>query len=162
MIARTLSRAWKDERGQSLAEFALILPVLLLLIAGIIEFGRGWNISQVVADAAREGARSAVVADNSVTPDSVAARILRRLQAGGTGVTTLTHVCPVATTVATTAAFCTTYNNSAANANWRKPGIETRIDVAIRYRMPFLGALMRWATGTTGILIGSSASMRNE
>lgn len=30
----------KDQRGQSLVEFALVLPILLLLIAGIIDFGR--------------------------------------------------------------------------------------------------------------------------
>ena len=31
------------------------MPVLFLVIAGIIEFGRGWNIKQAVTDAAREG-----------------------------------------------------------------------------------------------------------
>ena len=49
----------RDERGQALAEFALIMPILFLLIAGILGFGRAYNIQQVVVDAAREGARVA-------------------------------------------------------------------------------------------------------
>ena len=53
-------RHCRGRKGQALAEFALILPVLFLLIAGIIEFGRAWNIKQAVTDAAREGARYTV------------------------------------------------------------------------------------------------------
>ena len=52
-----------DSRGQALLEFALILPILLMLVLGIIEFGRIWNINQMVSDTTREGARRAVLAD---------------------------------------------------------------------------------------------------
>jgi Flp pilus assembly protein TadG len=48
-------------RGQSLVEFALVVPMLLLMVVGVIEFGRAWNISQVVTFAARQGARTAAV-----------------------------------------------------------------------------------------------------
>lgn len=44
---------------------ALILPILLLLIFGITEFGRAWMVVNVLTTAAREGARLAVV----TTPD---------------------------------------------------------------------------------------------
>ncbi len=47
--------------GQTLAEFALVLPVLLLLIFGIIEFGRIVYIYNTLSDAARQGARVAAV-----------------------------------------------------------------------------------------------------
>jgi Flp pilus assembly protein TadG len=47
--------------GQALAEFALVLPVLLLLIFGIIELGRVVFIYNSLADAARQGARVAAV-----------------------------------------------------------------------------------------------------
>jgi Flp pilus assembly protein TadG len=60
-----------DTRGQALLEFALILPVLLLLVLGIIEFGRIWNINQMVSDITREGARRAVVYDATVTQTQV-------------------------------------------------------------------------------------------
>ncbi len=48
-------------RGQALVEFAMVLPLLLLLLVGLIEFGRAWNLHQVVTDASREGARHAVL-----------------------------------------------------------------------------------------------------
>ncbi|HEY8257119.1 MAG TPA: TadE/TadG family type IV pilus assembly protein [Gemmatimonadales bacterium] len=55
-----------DRRGQSLVEFALVVPLLLLMLAGIIEFGRAWNWSQVVSEAARAGARKAAVLNAQV------------------------------------------------------------------------------------------------
>ena len=44
-------------KGQSLAEFALILPMLLLVVMGIFDFGRGIYYYSAVHNAAREGAR---------------------------------------------------------------------------------------------------------
>ena len=48
-------------RGAALVELALILPILLILTFGMIEFGRAFFISHILATAAREGARRAVV-----------------------------------------------------------------------------------------------------
>jgi Flp pilus assembly protein TadG len=47
-------------RGQSTVEFALTVPLLLLLVFGIIDFGRALNIAVVVSNAAREGARAGI------------------------------------------------------------------------------------------------------
>jgi Flp pilus assembly protein TadG len=49
------------EEGVAAVEFALILPVLALLLFGVIEFGRVWSQYQVFQGAAREGARCAAV-----------------------------------------------------------------------------------------------------
>jgi len=57
----------KNNRGQALVEFALVLPVLLLLIVGSMEFGLVINQYMVLAEAAREGARSAAVGNNNAT-----------------------------------------------------------------------------------------------
>src|SRR5918994_316818 len=46
-----------DERGAAMVEFAIILPFLLMLVVGIIEFGRAYNIQVSLQAAAREGAR---------------------------------------------------------------------------------------------------------
>ena len=46
-----------------MVEFALILPLLLVLVFGIIEFGNAWRTSQLITNFAREGARRAVVPD---------------------------------------------------------------------------------------------------
>lgn len=51
----------KNNEGQSLVEFALILPILLLIIMGIIEFGIMINSYLTVRSASREAARAAVV-----------------------------------------------------------------------------------------------------
>jgi len=47
----------RGERGQSLVELALTLPVLLLLLVGVVEVGNGLNTYMTVVDAARDGAR---------------------------------------------------------------------------------------------------------
>jgi hypothetical protein len=46
-------------------EFAIILPVLALILFGVLEFGRVWSQYQVFQGAAREGARCAAVASTS-------------------------------------------------------------------------------------------------
>lgn len=51
----------KKERGQNLVEFALILPVFLLLVVGIAEFGRAWMTRNILTGAAREAVRAAAV-----------------------------------------------------------------------------------------------------
>jgi Flp pilus assembly protein TadG len=49
------------ERGAALVEFALALPLLLVVIAGIVDFGFAFQRYEVVTNAAREGARMAVL-----------------------------------------------------------------------------------------------------
>jgi Flp pilus assembly protein TadG len=53
----------RREKGQALVELALLLPVLLLLLGGIVEFGRIFHAYLVITSASREGARSAVVGE---------------------------------------------------------------------------------------------------
>ena len=61
-----LKKLIQNNRGQALVEFALILPILLLLIIGSMEFGLIIHQYLVVAEAAREGARSAAVGASDV------------------------------------------------------------------------------------------------
>lgn len=49
------------ERGAELVEFALMLPILLVIVAGLWDFGRAYRTYQAITNAAREGARLAVV-----------------------------------------------------------------------------------------------------
>ena len=53
---------FRDQKGQNLVEFALVLPLLLLLVIGIAEFGRAWMTQNILTGAAREAARLAAVA----------------------------------------------------------------------------------------------------
>jgi len=54
-------RAGRGQVGQALVEFALVLPVLLLILAAIVDFGRLFYSVLAVHHAAREGARYGVV-----------------------------------------------------------------------------------------------------
>ena len=58
---KILSTLRKSEKGQSLIEFALVLPILLLLVLGMLEYGWMLNAKISVTAAAREGARASSV-----------------------------------------------------------------------------------------------------
>ena len=64
MIIRTRTTR---RRGQALVEFALIAPILILLIMGIVEFGRIFSAQQTVTNASREGARTGILPNSSTT-----------------------------------------------------------------------------------------------
>jgi len=51
----------RSDRGTALIEAALTLPILLLIMVGIFEVGRAYQTWQVVTNAAREGARVAIL-----------------------------------------------------------------------------------------------------
>ena len=51
----------RNERGVELVEFSLMLPILLVILAGLWDFGRAYRTYQAITNAAREGARLAVV-----------------------------------------------------------------------------------------------------
>ena len=57
----------KGERGQALVEFALIVPIFLLLVFAIVDFGMGFHAWITVTNAAREGARVGAVGADSAT-----------------------------------------------------------------------------------------------
>jgi Flp pilus assembly protein TadG len=58
---RNIGSRLRSERGAVVVEFALLLPVLLMIVVGTIEFGRVYSQFQVFSGAAREGARCAAV-----------------------------------------------------------------------------------------------------
>lgn len=75
------SMRWRrDDRGTALMEMAFTLPLLLLISIGIIEFGRAFQTWQILTNAAREGARVAVLPgyDDSM----VRSRVQQYVQAG--------------------------------------------------------------------------------
>jgi Flp pilus assembly protein TadG len=51
----------RDEHGGALVEFAIVMPLLMLIVGGIIDFGTLYYNKQVLTNASREGARAAVV-----------------------------------------------------------------------------------------------------
>ncbi len=59
-------RRQRDERGAAVVEFALILPVLMLFVFGIVEFGRAYSARIQLTSAVREGARAVALGNDGV------------------------------------------------------------------------------------------------
>jgi Flp pilus assembly protein TadG len=58
---RLIKELLKNKQGQALVELALVLPILLMLLMGTIEFGRIFHSYLLITNAAREGARAGIV-----------------------------------------------------------------------------------------------------
>jgi Flp pilus assembly protein TadG len=79
------------DRGTAVVEFALVLPVLLLIVFGIIDFGRALNAQITLTEAAREGVRLAALGYSDA---AIQARVAAAAP-GLSGVTaTVTASCP--------------------------------------------------------------------
>jgi Flp pilus assembly protein TadG len=66
-VEKLLRMCRKNRRGATVVEFAVVAPVLVLLIFGTIEFGRMVMVQQVLTNAAREGARIGILDDATVS-----------------------------------------------------------------------------------------------
>jgi Flp pilus assembly protein TadG len=133
-------------RGQAVVEFALILPLLLILIISVFEFARAWNIQQVMTDAAREGARVAVVGSGN---DENTATITPKVQTAIDNALGVAAIDP-------------------ADANVTMTGVgggrgaAATVQIELPYRFVFLGPLMSWTTGESSLTLRTSITMRNE
>jgi hypothetical protein len=130
-----------NRKGQALIEFALILPLVLLLVVGMLEFARAWNLHQVMTDAVREGARRAVLADGLcgvASLDSVKAPMWRYLAQSGYD--------PSYATMTVTPA-----------ARYKCTGFNITVNLTLPYRIWALGSL-----GSSSFTMRSSLTVRNE
>ncbi|MGD8320230.1 MAG: TadE/TadG family type IV pilus assembly protein [Gemmatimonadota bacterium] len=139
---RTRPRRTQDKRaGQALVEFALVVPLLLILILGVVEFGRAWNVYQVMTDAAREAARSAAVDNPLITEDSIRAVVQNALTRAGVdptdAVTDLTGVGGARGTPAT-------------------------VSIRYPYDFVFLRPFTGWVDAAGLVTLKTTFSMRNE
>jgi Flp pilus assembly protein TadG len=71
---RRQAGAGERERGASLVEFALVVPLLTLFLFGIVQFGIAYDMKQSINSAAREGARTAAIPTNNFTAVDAATR----------------------------------------------------------------------------------------
>jgi len=61
----------KNQRGAAAVEFALVLPLLLAIFAGMVEMGVLIYNQQVLTNASREGARAGIVQDPTINVDTI-------------------------------------------------------------------------------------------
>ena len=139
----------KSERGAALLETALTLPLLLFVAVGIFEFGRAYQTWQVLTNAAREGARVAVL-PNAAT-DAAAARASAYMRSGE-----LSNA--AAATVAVTAESIDSGGGNTATAS--------RVTVTYPFEFIVMQPVARLlVTGSTlgaPLTMTASAVMRNE
>lgn len=76
-------RRMRRQDGQSYVEMALLLPLLILIVMGVLDLGRAFNAHIVVMNAAREGARYGVA--HAGNDAAIKDRVLQEVT--GTGVT---------------------------------------------------------------------------
>jgi Flp pilus assembly protein TadG len=72
----------RNEEGQAMVEFALVLPLLLLLLFGIIQFGIAFNNYIALTDAVRAGSRKATVSRHESCPSCVTEAAVKGAAAG--------------------------------------------------------------------------------
>lgn len=129
-------------RGQSIVEFALILPVLLLLLMGLFDFGRFILAYNTVSDAARDGARVAIVNQKSADICQIAAERA------------------VAIALPTTCAPNATAVGVYVTSSCGTVAIDCRQTVQVRYQLqpitPMLGAIIGPLT------VGASSTVKVE
>lgn len=65
----------RNNKGQALVEFAIILPILLIILMGIIEFGMMMNSYLTIQNAAREGARLGIVGGTDIEINTLITKI---------------------------------------------------------------------------------------
>jgi Flp pilus assembly protein TadG len=92
-----MRRCDRSIRGQSLVEFALVLPLFLLLLIGITEFGRAWMTRNILTGASREAARIAAIQGNTASALSRATTILSSAGISGASVNIVDDGAPYGT-----------------------------------------------------------------
>ena len=139
------------ERGAELIEFALTLPLLLLLVLGIIEFGFLFQEYEVVTNAAREGARiGALIPSAGYTTNDAKARATDYLIAGGLKVAQAVPVPTVAT------------SQLAISGTGKCIQVVTST-VTYRHPVPFISGIMSYyGKATATIPLRGIAVMRTE
>ena len=152
LLSHGASGRWsaaRDERGVSLVEFALVLPVLALLLFGMLDFGKAFNYWIDTTHLANEGARWAVVNKN---PGSGGGQTLQEYirQQG----TTAELVNGGTASVPSPAGVCVSFPSGAANV-----GDPVKVEVKVDYHwLPLIGNRI----GSVMTTIRGTSTMRLE
>lgn len=139
------------ESGQAMAEIAIALPLLLLMLIGIWEFARAYQIQQVVVNAAREGAREVVLptGDEGEGTIATATTVVNNYLAGGS-------------------VSGATVQFEPSDEGLHLGGDPITVHVEVPYDFALIGPLIRLATGNSSadgpgdIMLSSQATMRHE
>jgi Flp pilus assembly protein TadG len=143
---------FRSEKGAELVEFALILPLILLLCLGVIEFGRAYYTYNILSKAVRDGARYAsagmVTSTGTINSSTVTEtkNVVVYGNTGGTGTPkipslTTTHVNVPATTVVTAAEQYVTVSVSYPYVPLFKLVMPATLTISPKVTMIFVGRI---------------------
>ena len=107
---------FRSQKGQAVTEFALALPILVLLLFAVIQFGITFNNYVTLTDATRAGARKAAVSRQQSNPSSV-----------------------VTTAVRNSAANLTQSNLDVSVTSTWQPGADVTVTATYPYQIKLLG-----------------------
>ena len=154
-------RAWRkrfsprNDAGAELIEFAFVLPLLLLVIVGIFDFGFLFQQYEVVTNAAREGARAAVLPDYQDNADAVRARVQQYLNQAGLPGTVVACGAPPCADVTFGMSITDPINNVTITAS--------QVTVQYSHQYLFLGPIATLFGGNfTSITLRATSTMRRE
>ena len=111
MTERLRTARLRDERGASAVEFAFILPLLIVLVLGIAEFGHAFQVSGTLSAAAREGVRVMALQNDPVAARAAVRTAAPTLDPGLTDaqITITPASCPRTGSTTTTVRLTVTY-----------------------------------------------------
>ena len=142
----------RKERGAAAVEMAIVLPLLLLVVGGLVDFGRAYYINVVITNAAREGARVAVLPGYSVA--DAKQRACSYMQTGGLPVVA---GCPNGS-IGTVDVIDVTIPMAVGPALTGK-----RVQVTFTHNYMFIGPIAGWFGGSfTNVPVSAVAIMRDE
>ena len=145
----------RSERGAELIEFALIFPLLLLVLLGIVDFGFLFQRYEVLTNATREGARLASLPN--YTDDDIRRRVCEFLIAGGVATTGCPGTSPTNPVV--------TVTSPTIDMGVGKTALQAkRVQLAYNHNFMFIGPIINlmggsWSSAKT---ITTAAIMRLE
>jgi Flp pilus assembly protein TadG len=132
-------RFLRRDDGQAIVEFALVLPLLMGLLLGIVQFGIIFNNYETLTDASRVGARKAAVSrfvgDNGASAIAAVKAAASNLDLSAPSAVTVTS-CPPATP------------NCTAN-DWSTPGNIVTVTVTYPYQLKILDWVVKTGNLTT-------------
>jgi Flp pilus assembly protein TadG len=162
-MATLISARSSNQRGQAVIEMALTLPLLLLVVFGIIDFGFMFQRYEVVTNAAREGARLGVLQSSAgYTATEAQNRALDYMRASGLNATE--RPCGGAEVKNTMCAQMTTQTVTVAGSTPAKTVQQVTVIVEYDHEHSFVGPIMQLFGGTAWgtIRLRSASTMRLE
>ncbi|TDL46985.1 TadE/TadG family type IV pilus assembly protein [Kocuria rosea] len=120
---------FRSERGAAAVEFALVLPILVAVLLGIVEFGRAYNAQITITHAAREAARTMAVQDDPAAARTAARNAAPSLNPALTDAQI--NVAPADCTAGATTTI-TVQHNVTFISGWFGPGVNLTGTAAMR------------------------------